>query len=506
MEPTGPRQPSISGPPALRRICATFFFLLFSSGCASVDSEPAPPSGKPVTSLATLGWEEYWTGIVFSGARIGFNHLRVTPARDGLYRIENRAVLAFRLLGLDKNVTLQSTDWVNPDLQLVRFSRSQEMDGSRQEMSGRVDPDAVRFTLGSAGRSQDFSIANTAPVYPTSALLLLPAIRGLTPGTDLRYRVFDGEARTLLDTQQAIGPAESRGEFDGDAHRVETRMGSNEFTTWLYPDGRPALERSLGGAVVSTLETEDAALQYIAAAALNKQEVLIDFSRVRLAEPIDSPQKLRYLRIRLAGLPEDFPTPPPGPGQSCTRDAAHLDCELWAPGVPGPPSDTTSPRPADLAASVVAPIEQPQFANMANGITEGAVSTADRVRRLLDWLDRNIASEAVDSFSALDVLAKRRAECQGHSYLYTAFARSLGIPTRIVNGLVYSELVDGLLYHTWTESHVDGQWVAIDPILGQYGADATHLRLLAGETPAELAPLLGLIGRISAEVIETRYP
>lgn len=37
-----------------------------------------------------------------------------------------------------------------------------------------------------------------------------------------------------------------------------------------------------------------------------------------------------------------------------------------------------------------------------------------------------------------DVSNDRHAECQGHTCLYAAFTRSLGIPTRLVNWLVYS--------------------------------------------------------------------
>ena len=109
-------------------------------------------------------------------------------------------------------------------------------------------------------------------------------------------------------------------------------------------------------------------------------------------------------------------------------------------------------------------------------------------------------------FSALDVLVTRKAECQGNTYLYAAFARSLGIPTRVVNGLVYSETFgDGFLYHTWAESHLDGRWIPVDPTFGQVNADATHIKLLEGESLVELAPMVSLMGRLKAKVVEVEY-
>ena len=65
----------------------------------------------------------------------------------------------------------------------------------------------------------------------------------------------------------------------------------------------------------------------------------------------------------------------------------------------------------------------------------------------------------VDTVTAVDALRERRGECQSHTYLFTALARVAGIPTKVVNGLVYSEDYGGFLYHAWPEVFV-GQWRA----------------------------------------------
>ena len=82
-----------------------------------------------------------------------------------------------------------------------------------------------------------------------------------------------------------------------------------------------------------------------------------------------------------------------------------------------------------------------------------------------------------------------------------ALARALGIPTRVVNGVVYSEDYDGFLYHTWAESFVGGTWLPVDPTFAMAPADATHVKLVEGETLAELAPLVDWIGRLQVRVI-----
>ncbi len=154
------------------------------------------------------------------------------------------------------------------------------------------------------------------------------------------------------------------------------------------------------------------------------------------------------------------------------------------------------------------PTAHPDIAHLAREIAANAPSPRARVEAIIEWVQQNIRREAVDVFTALDVLHTRKAECQGHSYLYAALARALAIPTRVVNGLVYSEEHRGFLYHTWTESWIDGRWLALDPTFGQLEADATHLKLVEGETLGELTPLLGYLGRTRARVlaIETVAP
>jgi transglutaminase-like putative cysteine protease len=86
--------------------------------------------------------------------------------------------------------------------------------------------------------------------------------------------------------------------------------------------------------------------------------------------------------------------------------------------------------------------------------------------------------------------------------LYTALARARGIPTRVVNGLTYSPEYQGFLYHTWAESWLGVDWIAVDPTFAQIGVDATHIKLLEGEAPADLLPLVELLGRLRLRVIE----
>ncbi|MGD9274463.1 MAG: transglutaminase-like domain-containing protein, partial [Desulfobacterales bacterium] len=154
-----------------------------------------------------------------------------------------------------------------------------------------------------------------------------------------------------------------------------------------------------------------------------------------------------------------------------------------------------------LAPTIAISAQHPQVSSLAQKIVVGADGDLQRIRALLDWIHQHIAKEPVDVFTALDVLKGGRAECQGHALLYAAFARTLGIPTRIVNGIVYAPDFRGFLYHSWNESIVDGRWVAVDPTFGQIPVDATHIKLLEGQNLSDLMPLIDMIGKIKVRIL-----
>ena len=128
--------------------------------------------------------------------------------------------------------------------------------------------------------------------------------------------------------------------------------------------------------------------------------------------------------------------------------------------------------------------------------------THQQILLLLVWIKENIKQEPVDVFTALDVLDGKKAECQGLALLYTAFARALGIPTRVVSGIIYSRRYQGFLYHAWTESLVNGRWIAVDPTFQQMPADATHIKFIEGENISDLLPLVNLIGKIKLRIVQ----
>jgi hypothetical protein len=99
--------------------------------------------------------------------------------------------------------------------------------------------------------------------------------------------------------------------------------------------------------------------------------------------------------------------------------------------------------------------------------------------------------------NAVQVLETLQGDCNEHTVLYVALARSLGLPARTAVGLVY--LNGSFFYHAWPEVWL-GEWVAVDPTFGQYPADAAHIRFVIGGL-AQQIEIVRLIGNLDIEVL-----
>jgi hypothetical protein len=373
------------------------------------------------------------------------------------------------------------------------------LDDTEQDVSGEVRDGRLRYEIATGGRPPEpKEEALAEPLYPAAALGLLPVLEGLKVGKTLRWLVFNGETQATTIADQRILAYETSELFDGAAFKVQTDMLGLHSTTWIDERGLPVFELGMNGVIISALEDERTAKGFLTSAAVNKDEAVLAWSLIKTPMPLADPRQARFMRIAFMdpggrALPSDS-------RQHCSASARDLVCEIDA----GRTAAEDGAGAAALQPSNVVQSRDPMIRRLAASIAGQQASPEAKIAAVLRWLDQNIAKEAVDTFSALDVLDAKRGECQGHAYLYAALMRALGVPTRVVNGLVYSPDFEGFLYHTWAESLVDGGWSAVDPTFGQTRADATHVALVRGETLAELTSLVDWVGNTRVKVLEAR--
>lgn len=481
--------------------------LVLTSGCAWMYFRSAgePPSPPIRYSLAEWPFEEYWTGIVFNGAKIGFTHLSISPAEDSAneFDICSEAALRFRFLMFDKKVNLMAFDRVADDLTLIRFAYDYDLDGNRLKLIGGLTDGMLEVEITSRGETRLQTIPIEGKLYPSSVIGLYPVLHGLELGRQYDYQIYDGETQSVNPVTQKILAYEESELFTGEAFKMKTELLGQKVTTWLDLQGRPQLEIAGGGVIISGLESEIVAKKYLAEASINKKDILLDYSLIKTEIPIAEPEQVAFMEVALSGIGQELSLPD-DELQQCDRQVDRIICHIRMSELGESDQVYTQEISAAqiyLQPSQTVPSHNELIKKTAAEITVDVTDPLERIRLLLEWIEENIEQEPVDVFTALDVLSRKKAECQGHTYLYTSFARSLNIPTRVVNGIVYSQHYEGFLYHTWAESFLNGRWVGVDPTLGQLPADATHIKLVEGETFLELLPLADLVGRLQVQIL-----
>lgn len=154
-----------------------------------------------------------------------------------------------------------------------------------------------------------------------------------------------------------------------------------------------------------------------------------------------------------------------------------------------------------LRAEPLIEVVDPDIRATAGRIRNGERDPRIVAERINKWVHDSLQKRTTFGVpSARAVLEARAGDCNEHTQLYVALARAASLPARVAAGLVH---IDGrFYYHAWPEVFLGG-WVAVDPTLGQFPADASHLRFVVGGLQRQ-AELLRLIGTLEIDVLETR--
>ncbi|MBI5641751.1 MAG: transglutaminase domain-containing protein [Nitrospirae bacterium] len=145
--------------------------------------------------------------------------------------------------------------------------------------------------------------------------------------------------------------------------------------------------------------------------------------------------------------------------------------------------------------------DDPETVALAGKIVRKESDPLRAARLIHDWVFANIEKVRTVSMPvSTEVLKTRKGDCNEHASLFTALARAAGVPSRIALGLVYGD--GSMHYHAWPEIFA-GEWIAVDPTLGQFPADASHIRLIIGDIDKQ-TKILSVLGKIKIEGLEYR--
>ena len=499
-----------------------------------------------VTWFAMMGWQfrrEYFQpeltrlaeaalalapGVIFYTLRLGDRNVgQATSRLDTLpegFDLEDVMVLDLPALGQTGSAVVRTRVRLSPALVMESFSFSLDSEVGRFRADGVLGADStLTVTIDAGGELQELSYQLAEPPIFSAALPIRIAMAGeLEVGNTLHLPVFDPstlstrpvEIRVLeFDTlvmvdSASYDPASQRwspSRYDSiPAWKIAEIHGGVQVESWVDEYGRILRASSALGFTMEKTEYELARQAQEDAAGLTSlaiDEDVILSTAIRSNVDLGAVEEHDVLRFRLTGV-ELSGFQLEGGRQTLSGDTLTIRREDWDALDPGfsLPYKLMDFRET-LESEPLIQSDDPRIQDEARrAVGRWLRNPKEAAARLTTRVDRMLSKSVTFSIpSALQVLDSRQGDCNEHTVLYVAMARSLGLPARTAVGLVY--LNGSFFYHAWPEVWL-GEWVAVDPTFGQYPSDAAHIRFVIGGL-AQQVEIIRLIGRLNIEVLES---
>jgi hypothetical protein len=448
---------------------------------------------------------------------------RLDTLPDG-FELEDLMSLELPALGQTGVAVARTRVKLSPALVMESFSFTLDSEVGRFEASGTLGPDTTLYvSIVSAGSEQNLSFRLSEPPVMSNVVPIRIAMGGaLEVGATIRLPVFDPTSLstrtvevhvldfdTLFVTDtvavDAAGRWSSAGVDTVPAWQIAEVFGGIRVESWVDADGRILRASSALGFNMEKTEYELARQaqedsRLVSGSGIDDDVILS--TAVQSNVDLDDIEEYTELRFRLTGVDlAGFQLD--GGRQTLRGDTLIVRRENW---------DAVSPgyqlpyRFMDLRESLepepLIQSDDERIIRRAREITTRRATWAQNPKEVARQLTTSVYGmlEKRITFSvpnAVQVLETLQGDCNEHTVLYVAFARSLGLPARTAVGLVY--LNGSFFYHAWPEVWL-GEWVAVDPTFGQYPADASHIRFVVGGL-AQQVEIVRLIGNLDIEVI-----
>jgi hypothetical protein len=436
---------------------------------------------------------------------MGGHEVGTTTARDVKtdmgFRFEREADLRLRRGETLLQIKTRSVSVTNEKLRPVSF-RFERNDASGSLVSiGEVKGDKLLVKTAQAGAT----VENLVPL--TADLLFAAALEHKIRSelASLSSRKGPLTISVFVEDMGAVTPTELEVKKLGEGWQVKTRMAGLESIDRLDAHGH-------------TLLSETAALDALAypvgsAPPKSVKPGDVDMlARSTWPAPRLSP---RTERVRFRVHTPDaktFHVPEDARQRVVARTDTWVDVEVRAGR-----SSSGALRAAEVKALTAAtpyePVGDARLKAKALEVTKGSSSTEEKIERLVRFVFEHVENKGLDRgyAPALATLESAAGDCTEHSVLLSALLRSLGVPTRLVDGVI----VDGgrAGYHEWVEVQIDAQgFIAADPTFGAFPAGPERLKLAEGSSSPEGLLSLGVAaGRllrpgVKVEVLEASPP
>lgn len=468
---------------------------------------------------------ESWDAVYLSGSKVGHIRTFIEPLKErgrDLLRVRVQMELKFKRLKDTVAMSMEYGTIETLEGEVLRLDIRTLASGQEMRTHGDVIDQKMKLELTGAGQNQVEAIPWAADVRGPYAAEQSLSRQPIKAGESRALKMFMPDLNRVCDvtlkakdmeeiilggaTKRQLLRIEQTTELDGKARP--------EFDVTLWADSGGQVLKSktdtLGGMVTYRTTKEGA----LAKNDPNGKFDQIGNSVVKVTRKIPNPNATRDVRYKITLKNEEpgkiFPNDRRQTvSQGSSPNEAFLDVKTAGPdiGQAGPETvDDAFLRPNAMITSA-----DVQVVALARKAVGNRVDPWEKAKAIQHWVAANLQDKNFEvGFAPASEVARNLAgDCTEHGVLVAAMCRAVGVPSRIVVGLVYAEPLGGFGFHLWNEAYVNRRWVAIDAAFDENDVDAVHIKLaessLDGVSPFEtFLPIVRVLGKMSIQTVEIR--
>ncbi len=493
---------------------------------AATQPDPAAKAGPETTF-------DYWFAAAVEGERIGFLHWTARDVEmNGRKLRHGTKSQQFTVDRFGQVVTQfgEESSVETPDGEVLLTTARQGLGKDQMlVLTGVVEGRALKVKGEGVAAGAAQSVAWPAGVVGVAGEATLFAGKKLARGETFDYLTYFAQGNRVLKVTVTFEGEEQAVLWQGTPPRRLARYTSRmeplgalklpPATTWADPDtGAPFRVEfdfpGLGGRVTFLRTTEAAAKAPIA-----RPLQLFNAQAIRLDRAIPNIHAKAGVVYKVTAARDDDPGtlfPPDARQEVKNLDAKAKTFELHVAAARGPAKGAAAlpaPGPEFLGSNFFINWDNPLVKGHAARAAAGLPPSAgawDKARAVERWVNQNMKSEDfAQSMATADNVAKSLSgDCTEYAMLAAAMCRVLGVPSRTVLGLVYTDDPTGrpfLAYHMWFEAYADGQWLPLDPmfaaVLGFNGVGPGHVKIAdhSWHDERSFAPLFPVLRALTAK-------
>lgn len=468
-----------------------------------------------VVSLSAAEIETDYLAIFMQGQKVGHAvHTRLEA--NGKVTTTDSVSMMLGRGGQAVTVTTEETHIETTDGKPLGFEITMNLSGIEQKTTGTIQDGKVTISRQVMGQPQQSAVDWPADALLNEGLRLVQLKRGLTAGDVYEVSVFRPDLLMAATAKIEVGEKKLIKLLFGkqqDLTEVKTTMfvQGQQISMTGYVDDQLKAVKTLVPMMGMTLELVACDEEFA-----KGENAIIDFLE---KFGVTSPVKLMNLHTIESAVYTLKPTTdnnlqlPVSSTQTVEMDGDKAIVTVTKVPMPqnvGFPYTDSDPEALDaLKETDYIQSKDQTIIDMAKRAVGDANDVASAARQIEAFVDGYITQKdmSVGYASAAEVAQSRRGDCSEHAVLAAALCRAVGIPARIVCGVVYADSFMGQQSifggHMWDEVYLDGKWYGLDATRSeQHGFGPGHIALARGNgDPVDFFGLINTLGCFEVEKI-----